>query len=976
MRRRLALLALAFAPLSLAVPATQPAGTARPEAVRLFDPKSPADSLAVLHVKDGYEVELVASEPLIESPVAIDWGPDGRLWVAEMIDYPTGMDGNGSPGGRIKVLTDSTGSGKYDTVTTFMDKVHMPNGVKWWKHGVLVTAAPDIFFTDTNADGSAAAPQTLYTGFGERNPQLRVNALRWGFDGWLYCANGLSNGSPKSLMTGTTLDLTNRDCRLHVDDGQIEVLSGPSQYGRDRDEAGNWFGVHNSFPLFHYVLEDRYLRRNKDVATPDPKRQMVLPSNAPLFARSAAKELMDRTQASPGHPGHFTSACGMSVYKDELLFGRDGAVHAFSCEPVHNLVRHTVLTDEGISFASRIDEPGKEFLASEDPWCRMVQTRTGPDGALWVVDMYRYMVEHPAYLPEGGKERMAKFFREGINLGRIYRVYPKGKRPGAVPRMDRMDTPALVAELESANGWRRDTAQQLLLEKRDPAAVAALSAMASGGRTAVGRLTALWTLRELKALDGSLVERALKDESAAVRRQAVVLAEGMGTPELVKAALALAGDGDAKVRLQVALSAGEWSTPEAGAALAKLAVEPSDDPQWAAAIMSSATHHYAAIADAVLNAKRSPLDPIYRDLLDMAVARIDRQTLERLLKPIVLGEPTPERVTALSRFAELVALRKASTSMYSEGNDELSMLMRKLSPLIDAARRMAVDERAAVAQRAAAVTLLGHVEGAAEHISVFTGLLTPQTPPNVQVAAVRAIARTARDKTPALLLEHWASYPPTTRGVVMDVLLGNEPWAFEFLSQIDQGKIPARQLDPVRRQRVQKITSERVKTLAAKVIGSAAGDAAARQKVVDQHMPALSLAGDPARGAKVFAQNCATCHHIGDVGNEIGPDLRSVGGWTGDALLTAILDPNRQVEPRYYSYNAVTNAGEQLFGIITAETEASITLKGLDAKEMTLPRSTLKSLEGTNKSLMPDGLEGALSDQDLADVIRFLQTLN
>ncbi len=986
MNRRL-LIALPILTFSLpvhAAPTTAPA--TRAAVVRLFAPKSPAESLAVLHVNEGYEVELVASEPLVMDPVAIDWGPDGRLWVVEMADYPTGMDGKGKPGGRVKYLQDTQGTGKFDKATLFLDNIQMPTGIAWWRNGVLVTAAPDIFFAAASA-GSAMADtrKVLYTGFKEGNPQLRINAPRWSFDGWVSCANGMSNGTPKSMQNESTLNLAGHDIRIRPDTGEMDLQSGVSQYGRDRDDLGNWFGVDNSNPLCHYVLEDQYVRRNHDIASPDSKRQLVVPRNGPVFSLSAAQKLYDRTQASPGHPGHFTSACGMTIYRDDLLFPRDGLEHSFTCEPVHSLVHHAVLREEGVSFtASRAaDEQDKEFLASEDPWCRMVQVRTGPDGCLWVVDFYRYLVEHPAWLPPGGKEKMTRFFREGDTLGRIYRVYPKGHRPtGPLPRLDRLDTPALVAKLESTNGWQRDTAQQLLLNQADPAAIRPLSALAQGGASPLARIHALWTLHLMKALNPGLIEHALKDLDAAVRRQAIRLVElhSAEQPRLIDAALALATDPDDKVRFQLACSIGEWNTPEAGNTLAALAAAAvRDHREWSAAIMSSANNHYHVLADLVLSSASPVGEPMFGDLITMAIARNDRAVLARLIAPIFGGQHDDEgdRVAALAQLIESLTLRRLSIAKLQQGgSDELTRQLESVPKLFDAARKMAFDANATVAHRAAAVNLLGFPHGAGGHgaddLKALASLLTPKVPPEVQAAAVKSIARTGDAQVPALLTQNWAALSPPTRGAVTDALIAREPWAWELLKQMEAGKLPVQQFDPARRQRLLRHDSERIKTLAAKVLGS--GDAAARQKVVQQHMPALSLPADPARGAKVFALTCATCHRLGDVGQEIGPDLRSVSGWEPDALLTSILDPNALVEPRYLSYTVIPNSGETLFGIITAETSDSITLKGLDAKEQTLPRTAIKSMESTNRSLMPDALEATVSDQDLADVIRYIQT--
>ncbi|MCA9066801.1 MAG: hypothetical protein KDA96_27225, partial [Planctomycetaceae bacterium] len=448
-------------------------------------PRSPEESMQLAHVREGYELQLVAAEPLVKDPVAIDWGPDGRLWVAEMADYPSGMDNNGKPGGRIRVLQHSgeDPGGPYDTSTIFLNDVPFPTGVMVWGKGVLITAAPEIIYAeDTDGDGKADVRQTLYSGFLEGNQQLRVNGLRWGLDNWIYCASGSHHagyGADSQILSHVTRTKTavgSRDFRIRPNEGLIDPQSGPSQFGRNRDAWGNWFGEQNSYPLWHYVLEDPYIRRNPMFAPPNP-RHLMTPGNPPVYAAAAPEKRFHSFEQS----GRFTSACSGMVYVDDLLFaanpdsGDSSALatqHAFTCEPFSNLVQHHLLIDDGVSFRLERDpvEVGKtDFFASEDRWCRPVMVRTGPEGALWIVDMYRYMIEHPQWLPKEGQDELRPFFRSGDDRGRIYRIVPKGSQDTSngqskfarlYPRLDKSTAEQLVAELESSHGWRRDTAQR------------------------------------------------------------------------------------------------------------------------------------------------------------------------------------------------------------------------------------------------------------------------------------------------------------------------------------------------------------------------------------------------------------------------------------------------------------------------------------------------------------------------------------
>ncbi|MDQ6630535.1 MAG: dehydrogenase, partial [Verrucomicrobiota bacterium] len=234
--------------------------------------KSPQDSLAAIKVFPGFKVELVASEPLIEDPIAFDWSADGKLWVVEMRDYPLGLDGKGKPGGRIRFLEDTNGDGRYDKSTIFLDDIPFPNGIIPWRNGVIISAAPEIFYAeDSDGDGKADIRKTLFQGFGEGNQQHRLNGFDYGLDNWIYGANGDSGGEVTSMLTGKKVNINGRDFRFRPDDGAFESESGETQFGRHRDDWGNWFGNNNPAWLWHYLFPEHYLARNPHLPVKDTK---------------------------------------------------------------------------------------------------------------------------------------------------------------------------------------------------------------------------------------------------------------------------------------------------------------------------------------------------------------------------------------------------------------------------------------------------------------------------------------------------------------------------------------------------------------------------------------------------------------------------------------------------------------------------------------------------------------------------------
>lgn len=948
----------------------------------LEPPLSPQESLKKIHVREGFQVELVASEPLTIDPVALDWDAAGRLWVVEMADYPDGMDGKGQAGGRVRLLEDADGDGRYDRQTLFAEGLNFPTGILTWRDGVIVTAAPDVLYLrDTNGDGRADSREVLISGLTTGNQQLRANGLRWGLDGWVYCAAG---GHYRGYAAETRLRtragevaVGSRDFRFRPDTGELEPVSGPSQYGRNRDDWGRWFGTQNIRPLWHYVLDDRYLRRNPHIAAPDPTKLVVTPLSPKVFPASSPEKRFH----SFNEAGHFTSACSGMLYRDELLFPRiAGEQHAFTCEPFHNLVQHNVVTDDGVSFAAHRDAPEGtlDFFASEDRWTRPVMARTGPDGALWVADMYRYMIEHPEWLPAAGRDELLPNYRLGDDRGRIYRVFPSGKRPHAVVRLDKLTTPELVAALDSPNGWQRDQAQMLLTWRADTAAIAPLQRLAATSPNSLARVHALWALEQLKGLSPELIIAALRDGHPGVRENALRLAETRDNGEVIAAAAKLANDPDAKVRLQLAFTLGEWKSPVAGQALGQLASAHAADGFMRAAVFSSAVPHLQALTKATLAAERFMRATLTEPLAELAVALNDRPTLALLIDPVFRahdGRFTVGQLGAAATFIDTIVRRKSSLAELAKGDDATARLLSATvsdSPdsIFAFARQSLAAENASIELRAGSAKLVARDSlRRKDSLESLGRLLTPRHPAELQQAALAGLAATGDDTVPKIVLTNWFAYSPATRNVALDVLQSREPWAFALLEQVAGGAgLP---LDAAQRARLLQNSSRRVRDLATRTF---AATAASRAQVIEQYQPALRLVGDASRGRAVYTRACITCHRLGDAGGEVGPDLKSVAGHPPEKLLANILDPSADVQPGYHAYQCELADGTELYGLITAETGNSITLKSADGTVRTVLRQDIKELRGANVSLMPDGLEAGLTPQDLADLIRLLRS--
>jgi len=548
--------------------------------------KSPEEALKTFQVRPGFRIELVAAEPVVIDPIAFDWSADGRLWVVEMRDYPSGMDGQGAPGGIIKLIEDVDGDGRYEKATAFLEKIGFPSSLMPWRKGLLIAAAPDIIYAeDTDGDGVADVRKVLFTGFNPGNQQHRINGFQLGLDGWIYAANGDSGGRVKSVATGKVIDIRGRDIRFRPDSGEMETVSVSTQYGRRRDDWGNWFGNNNPTWMWHVTLPEHYLRRNPKLAVRSVKKILAnYEDSTRVFPISP--EVVRPNQ--PWSINHVTSACSPTPYRDSL-FGPDFATSVFISEPVHNAIHREVLEPDGATFTSHraAGEERSEFLASTDNWFRPTTSKVGPDGALYVADMYRLSIEHPEWI---SPEMLARIdVRAGSDRGRIYRIVPDGVELRPIPNLEQLSNSELASAMNSPSGWQRDTVQRLLMERDAKSTATELVRLLEPAFAPQVRVQALATLGALGVLDENVLLRSLEDPHYAVRCEALRQSEAWGRRNgtVLGEVLKLAGDSDARVRVQVAFSLGAWPFRVTQSMLETLAVESGNDELLRTAVMSS-----------------------------------------------------------------------------------------------------------------------------------------------------------------------------------------------------------------------------------------------------------------------------------------------------------------------------------------------------------------------------------------------------
>ena len=775
---------------------------------RAGSPYSPAQALQSFEIEEGFVVELVAAEPLVMDPVAMEIYEYGRVYVVEMPGYP--LDTGGS--GRVKMLRDTDGDGKPDKATLFAAGLRLPTGVMRWKCGILVTDPPDVWYLeDSDGDHRADVRQRVLTGFALSNPQHNANRPLYGLDNWIYVANnGTISWTEKyadpfgdrgdeihfpAKPDGPRLppNGADRNVRFRPDTFELETLSGKSQFGQTFDAWGRHFLNDNSHHHYYEVLAARYFERNPAIAVGRATQSTSDHGDAsevyPITLRPEHQLLTDR--------GVFTSACGITYYLGGLFPPPyDGGV-TFTAEPVHNVVHADRVASSGPGFtASRLTE-GREFLASTDSWFRPVNFTIGPDGALYLVDYYRQIVEHPEWMDDAVVA--SGQLQRGRNRGRIYRIVPRGTPSMQwLEALDPGRASELVPRLADSNVWWRMTAQRLLVEARDPSATPRLTTLLRKSDRPEGRLHALWTLDGLTLLEQGHVRTALMDPHPGVRENAIRMAEKHlhRWPDLAPNLVALHEDPVTRVRFQALNTLGDLPYADAREAQQRI-LERDMDHEWvqAAALLSM------RMPDLLETALKHPQHPGFVERISEAVAQGTGHgpLLERIMStpagrwwhaPALRGMARGTGNAALAPSERDALLEHAWTATDTViAQAALDLLQHTALPpdVVAKAAAAAADPTASHDRRMRAVRILA--TGAAE-AGVLLPFLAPNEPLDLQLEVLRGLRQSGGTTAARTVLDRWPSLTPRVRQAALGIFVSPDRAAL-LVEALEQGSAPS-----------------------------------------------------------------------------------------------------------------------------------------------------------------------------------------
>lgn len=970
--------------LTVTIAALQP----DPRTVRL---KKALDSF---QIEPGMRIDLIAAEPLVIDPVALAFDENRQMYVVEDRGYPDPVEGGSTTTlGRVALLKDTNGDGIYDKRTEFATGLTYPNGLMPWKGGVFVTCSPDIYYLkDTDNDGIADIRKVVLTGFfATQTAQIRMSHPTMGLDGWVYVTAGLNGGNVTSPEhpDRPAVSFKQTDGRFNPETFEFEVTGGKSQFGLTFDAYGRRFGCSNRHPIMHSVMEPWFLRRNANLLFNETVQNVskveaeatVYPVSRSVTSADFIPKLIGRS-----HAGTFTAASGLMVFNGSgLTPAHQGNI--FICESAQNLIQRQVLSPEGVSFKSKTPYEGREFLSSTDEWFRPVSLQHGPEGGLYLADMHRKVIDHPAYIPE--EARPGLDWESGKTDGRIYRIVRKDfvqkKYDAATGLSSASKTAALTKFLASGEEWERNTAHRLLLERKDKTTVPFLKKIAVESVFPESRARAVWLLNSLGSLDMITLKSAFADKVSGVREQAVLLAGNMFIkhPELIQSIVSASNDEAIRVRYNSTLVLGSMKGPQVVQALAKSAARDGADKWFRAAVLSGIEKRMPEFLAAFRNQKNAEpvaFASVMKDLGRLFGNGASAEACRVLLQEVLVSNSDPEwRIATMLGLAEGISGRAKEFGVSPKGllyailgNNASSSDISALDNFVNRALDIAGKQTESTRLRISATALLGYTDFGRSH-SALQKMMVPSTPPELLLEAISAFTRLDDPRGAAILLEKkaWSAYTPRIKSAVVAAVVSKPSFINELFLAIEKGTISGAELSSADRMRLisdkNVQISDRAKILFKELEG---GD---RMAVYQEYKKVFTAQVDAKMGKAVFQKACSACHTYQNVGGKVGPDLTGVKNQPADALLLHILVPNYEVLPAYQSISISTNDGRSFSGWLVSENENSLTLRTTFGTDESILRRNISSLSNSGLSLMPDGLEQSISKDEMAKLIAYLK---
>jgi putative membrane-bound dehydrogenase-like protein len=952
-------------------------------------PTRPDKAAALIEVHPEFEISLVAAEPLINKAMNVDWDEKGRLWVCETPEYPNGRrvpntdawKESGSiskegydqrePRDVISILTDTNGDGVMDKKKIFADKLELATSFCFYKKGVIVCAAPDIwYFEDTDGDDVADKRTKLYSGLGNGDTHAVMNNLRWGLDGWVYATHGYSAGDVTSLGAKSPkppVRIASGVVRFKPDGSEIEMFSsrGGNTWGLDITWDGQvfWTQPTSGTVFFHTVLPEYVLAKGKVPGTNSWKGMITGQKTFPLMSWP------EQAYVQIDQVGSFTAAAGCAVYEGGA-WPEKWNYSYFTTEATLNIVHQQFVKPDGVSYTVE-KEKGREeteFIRSKDLWFRPIENRVGPDGALYLVDFYNQAVIHndtrgPLHGPANAAVRPDR----DHYFGRIWKVQHKQAKKLDVPVLDAKDLKSLTKVIEtSPNAKVKQNAWRLIREGENN------DVKAKSGSTQKGKIKSDsidWILASTPNLHrmGSKVLREYEDIQ--VLDDTVTPAD----PEVV---------GNRGIEKYLSAQ-DDWTR---SAMIAALTAHP------VAAVADALKHPRAADlsglvgplvitavtgdeVNVVLNGKNVAITPS-QNAAQLLSACADAPATSDAIKVVVLRSIgsasdlkvnlTPELAATLKKLISQPALASSTLPLVVKW-DQAGTLANDVKSLVSQFSTQLADKAQSVESRINAAKALIGVGG--EGRKAVVPVLTASDSPAPLLSAIIEALGNSGDV--AALVSTFSSLQGTVRTQAFDQILQRPEATLAFLGSVKDGKITVTDLGPGNVARLRTHPNKAVANQAAALMDTLSPQTKQKNEAIAALTPEVLKPGNVANGKLMFTAACAICHKLGDVGTrDVGPPLTGMGAHGPAELLVHIVDPNREVDPSFWQWNITTTKGETLVGVISSENAASVTLRS-QTGDVEIPKANIANRENTRRSLMPEGFE-ALGPEVMRDLLAFI----
>lgn len=966
-------------------------------------PLSPEESAKHIVLPPGFTATLWAAEPEILKPITMAWDERGRLWIAETVDYPNELQPAGAGRDRIKICEDTNGDGKADKFTVFADRLSIPTGMCFAGGGLIVIEnGQTLFLRDTSGDDVADERRTLFRGWGTGDTHATASNLRPGFDNWVWGVVGYSGFDGE--VGGQRHRFGMGVYRFKADGSAMEFVrsSNNNTWGLGFSEEGTVFGsTANNNASWYMAVPNRFYETVRGWSS---TRMETIADSQEFFPITPKVRQVD------AH-GRYTAGAGHALYTARSFPKEYWNSVALVTEPTGHLIGKFRLGAKGSDFSARNEHT---FLASDDEWFAPIMAEVGPDGAVWFIDWYNYIIQHNP-TPHGFKNGKGNAYETPLRdkrHGRIYRVTHDSSPVAPQPRLANGTSTEWVQALSHPNLLWRQHAQRLLVEKRDPTTLPALTALARNRQIDeiglnVGAIHSLWTLQGMGAIDSGsgqalgAVRDALRHPSAAVRRTAVqVLPRSSESIPYITAAGSLQ-DVDAQVRLAAFLALAEIpQEPAAGKVIASALSDPRNHgDRWIrdAATSAGARHEIGFLESAL--ASNTPLPQSALEVVRIVARHHANAAPDSILSSLKQAAVSHESIAraAIDGFAAGWPDGK-TPALTGESEQFLGTLSSKLSDdarsaLISLADRwgrknlFAQDIQVLSGRLLAQLTKAGvrdetridtakrlvSLEDRTAHIEAILGLISPLSPPALATGLLNAIGASRQPGLAPVVLASWNRLTPAARRTALGVLLRRPEWTTAIVTALEEGKLHKSELAWDQwnqlRQHADKSIARRAEAIQQKAGGAASsGDMAA---IIQKLLPVANQKGDLAKGREAYEKNCMICHALNGKGARIGPDLTGIGVRPKAELLVEILDPNRSVEANYRRWTATTKGGDTFAGRLDTESATSIEILDTTGQKHVLQRTEIASLEASNDSIMPGGFE-QLPPADLAGILEYL----